>query len=205
MVFQCTGTAYCLDSDGAIVSLTFGNEETQVLRFQGAPICITTKDLDSQAKCYRFAGMDVYGINSFELFLCGTNPGYVPVQGGVSPAFNGVIATDGSNYRYKSGTESITQVTEIIRNPNVFQSTGDCNSCLVQSGSVKVTITDKNNNKLYEKIGLSPQIKVSCNGCAPGEIKCNCHAYPGFCCISCSEIKSEIRNITATVRKLNNG
>lgn len=184
MTFQCTGTAYCLNSDTAVVSLKFTNSELEVLRFESAPICIKTESWESENKCFRFAGKDVYNINYFEVFLCGTNPGYVTSSyGGISPAFNGVIAVGDGTYRYRSGTESIAEVTEVVRNPNVYESGGDCYGCLINSGSVKVTITDKNNKKLSEQIGFSPQIKVSCNGCAPGEIKCNCDAYPGYCCI----------------------
>jgi len=206
MAFQCSGTAYCLNSDSATVSLKFSDASAEILRFQNAPICIVLESLNAQNKCYTFAGKDVYDINSFEIFLCGTNPGYVTApEGGVSPAFNGVIAVGSGSYRYKPGTQSITQVTKIVRSTTVYESAGDCSGCLIDAGTTKVTITDKDNNKVFEKTGLSPEIKASCDGCAPGEIKCKSDAYPGYCCIPCSEIKSGIVSLTALVRSKNNG
>ncbi|MBD2609450.1 hypothetical protein H6G81_34415 [Scytonema hofmannii FACHB-248] len=206
MAFECSGTAYCQNSDSAVVSIKFQGSELETLRYDNAPICIVIDDSTTQNKCYRFAGKDIYNINFFEIFLCGTNPGYVAAAGGVTPAFNGVAVFGGGEYRYLSSTASITQVTgEINRNPSTPYSAGDCAGCLISAETVKVTITDKNNNKLYEKSGVSPQIKVACDGCAPGEIKCACEAYPGYCCIPCSEIISGIKSVRATVRSLSNG
>jgi hypothetical protein len=206
MAFQCSGTAYCQNSDSAVVSIKFKDSELEILRYSSTPICIVIDDSITQSKCYRFAGKDIYNINFFEVFLCGTNPGYVSALDGVTPAFNGVAVFGGSDYRYLPSTASITQVTgEINRNPSTPYSAGDCAGCLISAETVKVTITDKNNNKLFEKSGVSPQIKVACDGCAPGEIKCSSDAYPGYCCISCSEIKSGIKNATEMIRSFNHG
>lgn len=201
MTFQCAGTPYCLDSNTAIVSLSFSDKETEILRFENAPICVLIDDNEaSQSKCYRFAGIDIFGINSFEVFLCGVNPSYVLFSGGLTPAFNGSIVFSNGSYRYKPGTESINQVTQIIRDPSVYLSDGDCSQCLVESGNMKVTITDKNNNKLFEKTGLNPQIKASCDGCPPNTCKCLSPGYPGYCCLDCSAIASSIRSVTNELR-----
>ncbi|MBW4677840.1 MAG: hypothetical protein KME52_28745 [Desmonostoc geniculatum HA4340-LM1] len=47
---------------------------------------------------------------------------------------------------------------------------------------------------------------VTCDdNCPPGHIKCECDSYPGYCCIPCSEIRSEISSATATLRRINHG
>lgn len=48
--------------------------------------------------------------------------------------------------------------------------------------------------------------KITCDDdCPDGHLKCECSAYPGYCCIPCNEIKLGIQSITAAVRSVNRG
>lgn len=62
---------------------------------------------------------------------------------------------------------------------------------------------------IYQKNAVNqqcPTYKISCdNDCPEGEMKCECNAYPGYCCISCLEIKAEIQSTTAMVRTRKRG
>lgn len=47
---------------------------------------------------------------------------------------------------------------------------------------------------------------VGCDdGCPKGQMKCQCTSYPGYCCIPCNDIKSEIKSIVSTLRSQNRG
>ena len=61
--------------------------------------------------------------------------------------------------------------------------------------------------RLLEDRGECPIVyDVACdNDCPPDTVKCSSNAYPGYCCIPCSEIKNEIKAIASQVRSLNNG
>lgn len=69
-----------------------------------------------------------------------------------------------------------------------------------------ITIKDINGNILYQKSGKVENLQVGCDeGCPDGYIKCEASVYPGYCCISCSEIKTGIASATAMVRSINRG
>lgn len=70
-----------------------------------------------------------------------------------------------------------------------------------------VTITEINKNRKFSiTYPGTAQWEVDCDDdCPPGTIKCVCPEYPGYCCISCSEMKNGIAAATAAVRGINRG
>ncbi|WP_148220269.1 hypothetical protein [Nostoc punctiforme] len=61
----------------------------------------------------------------------------------------------------------------------------------------------RNGEIIYKDVRKAPiTFKVDCikDSCPDGYLKCESDNYPGYCCISCSELKSTIANITASVR-----
>lgn len=70
----------------------------------------------------------------------------------------------------------------------------------------KLTIKDVNNVLLFSYTGYCPiEYHIACEGCPDGFLKCSCNQYPGYCCISCSEVKTGLSNILADIRRINNG
>jgi hypothetical protein len=67
-------------------------------------------------------------------------------------------------------------------------------------------VRDINQNLLFSNSGKCPiTFQVSCGNCPDRHLECKCNAYPGYCCIPCSEIKGGIAAATAAVRSINNG
>ncbi len=203
MTFQCSGTSYCLDSDTATVVFNLIEKKiSSTIKIQKAPICIVTEAITVEnqtgGKCFKFSGKDIYDINSFELFACGQNPTFVTVEDGIAIYIDGV-RLGGDDYRYKSGTGTVVQVSKVIRSSQVYSSGGGC-PCL-ESTATKVTITDKNNSPVYQKVfEENPEIKVSCDGCPPNHIKCEHPRYPGYCCLPCKETANKINQVANKIR-----
>jgi hypothetical protein len=60
------------------------------------------------------------------------------------------------------------------------------------------------NSVIYEVRGECPlTFNIQCGNCPPGHIECKCNAYPGYCCIPCSEIRNGIAAATAQLRGIN--
>lgn len=61
-----------------------------------------------------------------------------------------------------------------------------------------------NNQEIFKReypLDECPQLKIECvKGCPDGFIECACLKYPGYCCLSCSEIKAELAALSAKVR-----
>lgn len=212
MTFNCDGQAYCEEGNTAVITVSF-NGQKETLEAPDTPICVKKESIDSNTgkKCYRFQAF-LKGVVTFEHFACGVNAYYQSdsslINNGAWLVVDGVIQ-NGTYYYYWSGNHggvNYSRTLEIVTDSNTRtgSSSGDCSNC--NSDSVKVTIKDKNGNQLYQKTGKDPcNVLVSCNGCPSGQIKCDCDAYPGFCCISCSEIKGGIASATAMLRGINHG
>ncbi|ARV59147.1 hypothetical protein BZZ01_11295 [Nostocales cyanobacterium HT-58-2] len=72
----------------------------------------------------------------------------------------------------------------------------------------EITITSsQSGQKLLVDSGTCPvHFHVSCNDdCPSGYIRCETSQYPGYCCIPCNEIKSNIVAATNAIRSLNHG
>ncbi|MBW4571600.1 MAG: hypothetical protein KME31_27360 [Tolypothrix carrinoi HA7290-LM1] len=73
----------------------------------------------------------------------------------------------------------------------------------------KIKIFDITGKLLFEDFKATnnpPKYEIVCgNRCPEGYIKCACDAYPGYCCIPCSEIRGGIASATSALRSINNG
>lgn len=71
----------------------------------------------------------------------------------------------------------------------------------------QIEIFDKNNQRLLAHAGLCPiKFKVACDDeCPEGYFRCESSGYPGYKCISCSEIQSQLAAMRNQVKRLRNG
>ncbi|AKG21489.1 hypothetical protein [Calothrix sp. 336/3] len=111
-------------------------------------------------------------------------------------------------------TECTTQ-TATYRISNQFgQSDGNIFFAIIPNGfsfvpwKCQIKVIDGDGNQVFFKdydYGKCPSIKVNCAGCPSGQIELKTNQYPGYCCLSCSEIKSEIKNMASSLKgiKLN--
>lgn len=65
----------------------------------------------------------------------------------------------------------------------------------------QIQIIDSNGNQIFREYdGECPKINIKCNECPDGQIEIKTKQYPGYCCLSCSEIKSEIKNMASSLK-----
>jgi hypothetical protein len=204
----CNGTTYCQEGDSAVVTiLSNGNVET--FNVTNAPICVEIENNSNNKKCWHFWGTSG-GTVTFEHFACGESAYYQPdaslSNNGAWLVVDGVIQ-NGTGYFYWTGGSYARYLQQVTtEQPKGGSKSGSCSTCLNIESQWIVTIKDKDSRQLYQKTFTSnPSVKVSCNGCPPNHIKCECSSYPGYCCISCAEIKSGIAATTALLRSINNG
>lgn len=205
---NCNGISYCNLGDNPIVIIN--NSET--FNVANAPICVEVANNSSTKKCWRFWGTSNNSV-TFEHFACGDNAYYQSdaslINNGAWLVVDGVIQ-NGKGYFYWSGTfnginyqRNLQQVTTVQRQFSNSNSSGDCN-CINASWELK--IKDKDGNQIYQKLfNSNPDVKVNCNGCPPNHIKCSCKAYPGYCCISCNEIKGGVASLVSALKGVNRG
>ncbi|MBD2412212.1 hypothetical protein FACHB389_35910 [Nostoc calcicola FACHB-389] len=176
---------FCAGKRKAIVKYTKPNKERVRVELNQVPINITIEP--SSPGTYRF-----YGVGDDKLFYeftaSGINPGYSVNSGfngrGMTPTMNSAFIKPQSYY-YVSGygiqeiVKAVGCQIKITGSSNVFTDTVEC-----PNGNYEVSCDDE---------------------CPLGHIRCECDSYPGYCCIPCSEIRSEIAAATTALRSINRG
>lgn len=177
---------YCDGKRKAILKYTKPNKERVRYEFNQVPIDINLES--DKPGTYRFYGIGDDGV-AYSFIASGKNPGYSINSGfngrGVTPTMDGAFIQS-QEYYYVSGYG----IEEIAK--------------AVIGCQIKVTGSGNNFRDAIEC--PNGNYEVSCDDdCPEGYMKCTCPEYPGYCCISCSEIKGGIANATAQLRGMNNG
>lgn len=72
------------------------------------------------------------------------------------------------------------------------------------SGEKELVIFNNLDSEIYRFKVKDCEHQISCDdNCPDGQMKCSCDKYPGYCCISCSDIVSKIKNLASRLK--NNG
>ncbi len=96
---------------------------------------------------------------------------------------------------YSTNEASIVSIDTSVNCP-LPPTTNNCALKVRYQGSVIFAVS----------ITCGSKFDVACSGkCPDGYIECKCDAYPGYCCIPCSEIRGGIAAATAALRGINNG
>jgi hypothetical protein len=189
-------TSYCNGKSQAIVEYTKESGIKERYRSISTPIEIVVDNgAASNLKCWRFYGTG--GDNATYAHLaCGFNPEYRPrPEGGVYLYMDGVMLNPTgvstgyfyvSNYGIEPGYG--------VDNSGARTRTGNCNNCPPNQCTIK--IVDFNKNEFVDAIKCDSNYQVSCGEeCPPGYCKCQCVAYPGYCCLPCNQVKSGLLNV----------
>ncbi|WP_156818174.1 hypothetical protein [Mastigocladopsis repens] len=92
-----------------------------------------------------------------------------------------------------------------IKAAKIISITDASGNSFADSQSEGIRIRNKENTIVFEEMNIPCEgHQISCDDeCPPGHIRCETSAYPGYCCIPCNEIKSEIAAMRSIIRRLN--
>jgi hypothetical protein len=192
---------YCEGKKKVNIIYTF-NKSKQIFTFDKTPVGVEKsliKVVDPNSYCWRFSGIGVNNDDSYEYYACGQNPSFLFNGDGFTLYLDG-LRLGSAGYQYRRGSQSVSQVSGTTK-PNPGHNTdGNCDSCSIDKCTL---IVKYQGTTVFEKSGDCPlDFQVACDDdCPPGYIKCNKTDYPGYCCISCSEIKSEITALRSAIRR----
>ncbi|MBW4479684.1 MAG: hypothetical protein KME54_23265 [Tolypothrix brevis GSE-NOS-MK-07-07A] len=191
------------------------DDKVENLEFD-APVCVkkqkTGDPISNDIKCWRFWGT-TDGVIIFQHYACGENASYQPHR---SLKYNGAwlivdgIRQVGEGYYYWNRVDEVNQsharFLSVVTNLDNQQGnvSGNCDACLITG--CQIIATTEGGVTYKSKKGVKCTFEIACdNDCPPGHMRCETSSYPGYCCIPCAEIKSEITSITASVKRINNG
>lgn len=186
--------AYCTGKSKAILQYYFSDKKIKTFESALVPIGIETVQPDSLGVCWRFFGQGVNNDAFFELFACGESPSFEFNGLGFDLYMDGV-RLGGSEYYYRSGTNSVSRVDQMVPTPGLVTS-GNCD-CLAQC-EIKVI---KDNKIIFSDKGDCPlKFTVTCDDdCPENSHKCKHNKYPGYCCIPCKQTGDRLKNIANKV------
>lgn len=194
--------SYCLAGEKPKVYYKFGVNPYSIYQPNIAPIDVSMEDYSVNGANYSETGytLTVYSTNNFQTFS------YV--------VRNYQVVDKGAAYIFAERYELLVQTCASDSLVSLFNI--DPSTIVISGATTCPTIKpDKRKAKLHvKKAGETADIfsiegdypgsfKVACEGCPEGTIKCECDSYPGYCCVSCSELKTNIAGITATVKTIN--
>lgn len=88
----------------------------------------------------------------------------------------------------------------------VYKATPKCPGVPSSPNKCRIEVKSKGIIIFQDQGECPASFEVICGeGCPRGTVKCLKSGYPGFCCLPCGEIKSEIKAIASQVRRLTNG
>lgn len=223
---------FCNSGERAVITYSFNNGKQRVHLSNDTPIdvIITEKytpnftggqclvSYDVRYEITGFGGLDcVMSTATRTVSLLGEieSIGWeFKLEGGYSPFAPQVIFANaatayiyhanGQKYSLGGGSGGICQnpnaysarILSVVRRDGLFDNCG--NPKKICELAVK-----KNGFVLFKDQGQCPcNFNVSCGDCPDGTMRCESSGYPGYCCLPCKEIKSEIASLTRQVRSL---
>lgn len=225
-------TTYCkLGDENSIISYKFDEQAEKVVKINNAPIEVVVTEIARPGtftglQCpipyvvrYRTIGNDGSAGAITEIGVTGAitsiTTGHMP--SGFSSPFESEwqirLACQGGGNSYQDGIALIRvvysvygygELISIEPQPPYLDNCGDMPQ---PKKRCKISVKTTSGGILINEEGDCPvDYNVACNDdCPPNTVRCSSDAYPGYCCIPCNEIKSEIKAITNHVRSINNG
>lgn len=204
------GKIACANAKKAKIEISIdGNIENLLF---DAPACVRKEEISEDAsanniKCWKFFGMTGDVITSMH-YVCGKNAYFQPGTGllhnGAWLVVDGKIQV-GRHYYYWSGVnkdngEIYRRFVEPATEVSGVGYSGNCDTCL--EVGCQIIVTNEAGAIYKSKKGSKCDFKIACDDeCPPGFIKCLKPSYPGYCCIDCSEIKSEIAALRGALKR----
>lgn len=194
----------CQSGDSPTVEYKFGNGSLRRYKTELAPI-------EVQSKLAPVEGSNNFSNDGFEFSFVPGGSGGVRSTGIIRDyrLFESIAArvNFGENFsgiefigcgQTRFGNTTSCDVTSFIINTSK-----KCPSPQIQRCSIEIK---HKGIIIFQDQGDCPCIfQIQCGKCPEGSIECSKPTYPGYCCLSCSEIKSEIKSMTLALRSKNRG
>jgi hypothetical protein len=211
---------YCEAGDKPTIKYQFSGQNEKIYKSEFAPIEVVTKTtLIEGSSNYKSEG---YGIGFIPLNGNGTyfwfsvvDHKIFAIPSGVDPIW-GTTPRIALMYCGETVFSKLSNCSASRSGPYV-----ECLQTFLFNGSFDIDPTRKcisvNNNKctiqityngltIFQDQGNCPvNFSVSCGNCPPGTEEHKSSIYPGYCCLDCASVASEIRGITNTIRGLTRG
>jgi len=188
--------SYCNLGDKPTLFYQFGNASTySQMSFDVSPIDVTVTNLSSVTGNYNPQGFQItiYSTNNFSNYVTVVRDYQIVNVGGSFPYVLYVQPCSGSGLISTVNVDPTTlEIDNTVHCPTPVPAPTPMSKISVSyQGSVIWTAT-----------GISPcTYSVVCNsGCPPGQCQCYSSSYPGYCCLDCNQILSEIAAITALAK-----
>lgn len=196
--------SYCNIGQKPIVKYKFGSGGFRHFKSEYSPIDIITKT-------YPIPNTDNYNSEGFQITFYSSNNRatleYIVLDYKLKaiPRELGYGQNDRELLIIQCGNSAFTEtgpavdITTIVKNINIKCPTATKNRCSIQIFNIE-------NELIFQDQGDCPvEFEVQCGNCPDGTIECKISAYPGYCCIPCSEVKNKIVDIKNIVKNINNG
>ena len=196
---------YCVEGSSPIVKYKFGTGGYKQFKSEVSPIEVTIQSFPiPNTDNYNGEGFKVsFRVandpnRTIELFLLDYKFEDLPPGLGYPPDAKNMRFMECGDKEFNPGAigclTSTLQINYSIKCPTPSNS-----RCAIQ-------VFNLNKGLVFQDQGDCPvDFEVQCGNCPDGFIECQTSTYPGYCCLSCSEVKGEIIAIKNTVKSLNNG
>jgi hypothetical protein len=203
---------YCKTSDKPTIKYTFQGQNEKIYKSEFSPVTISTKTVPIDATDnYSKEGFLIrYRSPSCTNFNCAAVVHdyflrFDPVSGIPQIYIMGCGQT--SYQRLSNGNLQATHTLNVGQQAPgqwvVEDRTVKCPSPNAERCSIEIS---HNGLVIFSDQGNCPvNFSVNCSNCPPGTEEHKSPIYPGYCCLDCASIASEIRGITNTVRGFNRG
>lgn len=213
---------YCQAGDKPTIKYQFSGQAARTYKSNFAPIEVITKPLPIESsENYNPEGFGVgfiplngngtfywYSVTDYKIFQI---PAGVDQVWGTTPRI--ALKYCGSSFIKVPNCNSSPafQYTQCLDtsflNLNTLQFDPNRKCPANQQGGTRCSIQVLYNGQvIFQDQGNCPvTFDVTCGNCADDEIKCEKPEYPGYCCVKCSEIVTEIQSIKSTLRSINYG
>ena len=225
-------TTYCKSGDkNSIISYKFDGQPKKIVKINNAPIEVVVTEIEQPGtftglQCpitylVKYRSISNNGSTGAvqEIGVTGPitsiNTGHLP--SGFSSPFESEwqirLACQSGGNSYANGVAIIRVIYtvygygELISIDPVPPYLDNCGDMPRDKKRCKFSVNTTDGGSLINEEGNCPvNHNVVCDSdCPPDTVKCSSNVYPGYCCIPCNEIKSEIRAIASQVRSINNG
>lgn len=195
---------YCNKDDRPIIKYKFGTGGQRYFKSNVSPINIITKSSPiPNTDSYNNEGYQIsfYSPNNFrtlEYILLDYKLKTLPDGLGYGINDREILMIQCGESAFPE-TGPVCDINTIVKNQNIKCPTATENRCSIQIFNIE-------NGLIFQDQGDCPvDFEVQCGNCPDGYIECQTSTYPGYCCISCDEVKNEIIAIKNTIKNLNNG
>jgi hypothetical protein len=190
---------YCTDGDKPIVKYKFGDGNYRYFKSDIAPIEIITKTVPiPNTDNYNNEGF----LAQFERADNGTTAGLLLLDYRIEDVPPGAQLPPNSKYLYfqECGDKAFNPGPFVFILPTLtIDYSVKCPAARKTRCAIQIKSSD--GDLIFQDQGdCACCFEIQCGNCPSGNIECKKSAYPGYCCIPCSDLANKIHNLANKVK-----